>query len=58
MRIELSDAATLALRDLALQERRDSRRQIEYMVESELARRGLLEPDSNARRMPQREDKV
>jgi len=42
MRVQLSDAAENAIRDLAIRERRDPRRQIESMIEMELKRRGLL----------------
>ena len=42
MRVQLSDQAENAIRDLALQERRDARRQVEWMIEAELERRGLI----------------
>jgi len=45
MRVQLSDAAEDAIRNLAIRERRDPRRQIEAMIEVELKRRGLLGED-------------
>ncbi len=42
MNVKLSDRAESALRDLALKERRDVRHEAEWLIESELARRGLI----------------
>ncbi len=42
MNVKLSDAATDALRDLALKERRDVRHEAEWILEQELHRRGLI----------------
>ena len=53
MRVQLSDEAETAIRDLAMRERRDARRQVEWMVETELERRGLIsENRMNVRRLP------
>lgn len=43
MRIKLSDVAERAVRTLAVRERRDARRQCEYLIEVALAQRGLIE---------------
>ncbi len=45
MQIRLRDDARDALTKLAIDERRDTRRQAEYLIERELERKGLLAPE-------------
>ncbi len=49
MQIRLADDALDALTRLAIDERRDTRRQAEYLIERELERKGLLAREHAAR---------